>query len=241
MDLFREPPRRIAARPGRRRNRRGADPKAEQRADPKRSSGALQLTLGLALPASVGLALLATPIVALLFEHGAFTANDTQATALALTVLAGALPAFALTKPLAAIFFAREQMRQPVLATLAGLAATLAAAAVMHPRYGFAGVAAAIALGAWVTAIWLGAVLAAKNELAVGAAGGRNLAFIILASALMGAAVAAAQGIIPVAGTGSLLTRALALGTLIALGLLVYARCLRLLGVVNFRLIRQAL
>ena len=39
---------------------------------------ALQLTLGLALPASVGLALLATPIVALLFEHGAFTASDTQ-------------------------------------------------------------------------------------------------------------------------------------------------------------------
>jgi putative peptidoglycan lipid II flippase len=210
-------------------------------APPETASGALQLTLGLALPASVGLALLATPIVALLFEHGAFTASDTQATALALTVLAGALPAFALTKPLAAIFFAREQMRQPVLATLAGLAATLIAAVVMHPRYGFAGVAAAIALGAWLTAIWLGAVLAATNELAVGVKGGRNLAFIILASALMGAAVAAAQGIIPVAGTGSLLTRALALGTLIALGLLVYGAALRLLGVVNFRIIRQAL
>jgi putative peptidoglycan lipid II flippase len=205
------------------------------------SSGALQLTLGLALPAAVGLALLATPIVTLLFEHGAFTASDAQATALALTVLAGALPAFALTKPLAAIFFAREQMRHPVLATLAGLATTLATAAVMHPRYGFAGVGAAISLGAWLTAIWLGAVLAAKNELALGAAGGRNLAFIILASALMGVAVAAAQGIIPVASTGSLLPRAFALGTLIALGLLVYAACLRLLGVVNFRVIRQAL
>jgi putative peptidoglycan lipid II flippase len=209
-------------------------------AAPETSSGALQLTLGLALPAAVGLALLATPIVTLLFEHGAFTASDTQATATALTVLAGALPAFALTKPLAAIFFAREQMRQPVLATLASLAVTLAAAAVMHPRYGFAGVAAAIALGAWVSAIWLGAVLAAKNELAIGAAGVRNLAFIILASAVMGAAVAAAQGIIPVADTGSLLTRAIALGTLIALGLLVYAVALRLLGVVNFRIIRSA-
>ncbi len=100
----------------------------------------------------------------------------------------------------------------------------MSAAAVAHPRYGFAGVAAAIALGAWLSAIWLGAVLAAKNELALGAAGGRNLAFIILASALMGAAVAAAQGIIPVADAGSFLARACALGTLIALGLLVYAR-----------------
>ena len=89
-----------------------------------------------------------------------------RATALALTMLAGALPAFALTKPLAAIFFAREQMRQPVLATLAGLAVTLAAARLAHPRYGYAGVAAAISLGAWLIAIWLGAVLVAKNELA---------------------------------------------------------------------------
>jgi putative peptidoglycan lipid II flippase len=203
-------------------------------------SSALQLTLGLVLPASVGLALLATPIVALLFEHGAFTANDTQATALALAVLASALPAFALSKPMAAIFFARERMRQPVLATLAGLAATLAVAVVAHTRFGYAGVATAISLGAWVTAIWLGAVLAAKNELSLGAAGRRNLVFIIVASVLMGAAIAVAQGIISAANTGNLLNRAVALATLIALGLLVYGAALHLFGVVNLRVIRSA-
>lgn len=207
---------------------------------PGASSMALQLTLGLALPASAGLALLANPIVALLFERGAFTANDTQATALALTILALSLPALALTKPLSAIFFAREHMSQPVMATLAGLAATLAAAMVASPRYGFAGIAAAIALGAWVTAIWHAAALAVRNERAIDAQGARNLGFILLASVAMAAAVAAAQQIIPVTAACSTWTRASALAALIALGLIVYAACLRLFGVVKFSIIRKA-
>lgn len=207
---------------------------------PAASSMALQLSAGLALPAAAGLALLANPIVALLFERGAFTAADTHATAFALTMLALSLPALALTKPLSAIFFAREQTSQPVMATLAGLAATIATAAVAHPRYGYAGIAAAISLGAWVIAIWLGAVLAARKELSIGTAGARSLALILLASLIMGAALAAALQIVPGAATGSAWTRASALAALIALGLIVYAACLRLFGVVKFSIIRSA-
>jgi putative peptidoglycan lipid II flippase len=202
------------------------------------SSTALQLAFGLALPASIGLALLASPIVALLFEHGAFTARDTEATALALTMLALGLPALVLTKPLSAIFFAREQMRHPVTATLAGFAATLVAAVLAHPRYGYAGVAAAVSLGAWLIAIWLAVVLAAYQLFSIEAAAARNFACIVFASAAMGAAVAAAQRGVPVEG-GSW-GRASALVTLIVLGIVIYAVCLRLLGVVNFRIIRRA-
>ncbi|MDQ8730147.1 murein biosynthesis integral membrane protein MurJ [Bradyrhizobium sp. LHD-71] len=205
------------------------------------SSLAVQLTFGLALPAAVGLAMLADPIVALLFQHGAFTANDRQATALALTLLAASLPALALTKPLGAVFFAREQMRHPVLATLFGLAATVGAAVLAQPRYGHAGVAAAISLGAWVTAIWLSVVLRATRDAVMNAAGWRNLALIVLASAIMGAAIAATVRLAPIAEAGSFLTRTAALMTLIALGVFVYATCLRLSGVVRFRAIRQAL
>jgi putative peptidoglycan lipid II flippase len=204
------------------------------------SSMALQLAAGLALPAAAGLALLANPIVALLFERGAFTASDTQATALALTILALSLPALALAKPLSAIFLAREQLSQPVMATLAGLAATITTAAVAHPRTGYAGVAAAISLGAWLTAVWLGAVLAARKGLSIGTAGLRNLALILLASFVMAAAIAATQRVIPVADVSSPGARASALGTLIALGLIVYAACLRLFGVVKFSIIRSA-
>jgi putative peptidoglycan lipid II flippase len=204
------------------------------------SSSALQLTLGLALPAATGLALLAHPITALLFEYGAFTASDTHATARALAILAFALPAFALARPMGAIFFAREQMTQPLIATLAGLAITIVAALLLQPRHGYAGVAAAISLGAWVTALWLGVVLTMRKELAIDAIGWRNAAFIVVASVVMGGAIQTALTVIPRADAGGVSNRAVALGTLIALGILVYAACLRLFGVVNFRVIRRA-
>ena len=205
------------------------------------SSSALQLTLGLALPAAAGLALLAAPIVALLFQHGAFTARGTQETALALTILAASLPAFALARPMSAVFFAREQMTAPMTATLAGLAATIVAALLLQPVHGHAGVAAAISLGAWVTAVALGAALATRGELALGARGWRNVAFIVVASILMAAAVLAASTRITPGTANDVWTLGLVLGTLIALGMIVYGLSLRLFGVVKFRFIRSAL
>jgi putative peptidoglycan lipid II flippase len=202
------------------------------------SSTALQLAFGLALPASVGLGLLSTPVTRLLFEHGAFTPADTRATALALTILATALPALALTKPLGAIFLACEQTRHPLLATLAGIATTIATAALAQPRYGYAAVTAAISLGAWLIAIWLGTALAARRELPIDTRTIRNLAFILLATAVMEVAVAFAER--SFTGGDTSWARLLELGTLIALGLLVYLATLRVFGVVSFRGVRRA-
>ena len=71
-------------------------------------SRGLELAVGLALPATLGLIVLSEPIVRLLFEHGAFTAADTAATAQALIWLALGLPAHVLVKALSPAFFARE-------------------------------------------------------------------------------------------------------------------------------------
>ena len=51
-------------------------------------SRGLELAIGLALPATLGLIVLGEPIVRMLFQHGAFTAQDSAATAQALTFLA---------------------------------------------------------------------------------------------------------------------------------------------------------
>ena len=71
-------------------------------------SRGLELAVGLALPATLGLIVLSEPIVRMLFEHGAFTAADTAATAQALMWLALGLPAHVLVKALSPAFFARE-------------------------------------------------------------------------------------------------------------------------------------
>ena len=86
-------------------------------------SRGLELSVGLALPATLGLIVLSEPIVRLLFEHGAFTAADTAATAHALMWLALALPAHVLAKALSPAFFAREDTLTPLVATLKGFGA----------------------------------------------------------------------------------------------------------------------
>jgi putative peptidoglycan lipid II flippase len=112
-------------------------------------SRALELAASLALPATLGLIVLAEPIVRLLFEHGAFTASDTAATARALVWLALGLPAQVLFKALAPAFFARENTASPLVAVLKGILLAAATAFVLGHWSGTEGIAAGIALGAW--------------------------------------------------------------------------------------------
>jgi len=75
---------------------------------------ALQLSLLVAVPATFGLFLLAQPILATLFEYGAFDLRDTLMAALSLMAYSLGLPAFVLIKILASGFYARQDTRTPV-------------------------------------------------------------------------------------------------------------------------------
>ena len=116
-------------------------------------SRGLELAVGLALPATLGLIVLSEPIVRMLFEHGAFTAADTAATAQALMLLALGLPAHVLVKALSPAFFARDDTLTPLLATLKGFAVAIVPALVLGRLFGASGIAASIALGAWSSAL----------------------------------------------------------------------------------------
>src|SRR5216684_2296986 len=99
-------------------------------------SRGLELALGLALPATLGLIVLSEPVVRMLFEHGAFTALDTVATAHALMWLALGLPAHVLVKALSPAFFAREDTLTPLLAVLKGFVVATALSVVLGHLYG---------------------------------------------------------------------------------------------------------
>lgn len=75
----------------------------------------IKLVLLLILPATIGLFVLAHPIVALLFERGAFTSTDTTATALALRCYLIGLPFAAIDQPLVFAFYARKNTLTPNL------------------------------------------------------------------------------------------------------------------------------
>jgi putative peptidoglycan lipid II flippase len=75
---------------------------------------AIQLTLVIAVPATIGLFILAQPILATLFQYGAFQDNDSMMAACSLMAYSLGLPAFILIKILASGFYARQDTRTPV-------------------------------------------------------------------------------------------------------------------------------
>ncbi|MCA6126109.1 murein biosynthesis integral membrane protein MurJ [Bradyrhizobium sp. WSM 1704] len=196
-------------------------------------SRALELAAGLALPATLGLMVLSGPIVRLLFEHGAFTAEDTAATAQALVWLALALPAHVLVKALSPAFFAREDTLTPLLATLQAVMVAIAAGFLFGQLHGASGVAAGIALGAWSNALSLIRRGATTFGFSIDADARRRLPRILAAALGMGALLWLAARLLPAGVHG--LVQAAALLLLIAAGILAYGLLLQLFGVTGWR------
>jgi putative peptidoglycan lipid II flippase len=208
---------------------RGSDAGAVAQAE----SRALELATGLALPAMLGLMVLSRAIVRLLFEHGAFTASDTAATAQALMWLALALPAHVLVKSLSPAFFAREDTLAPLMASLKGLVVAIAFAVVLGHLFGATGIAAGIALGAWSNAASLIRRGAATFGFSIDAAARRRLPRIAAAALAMGALLWLAVAFIPAPMHG--LAQAAVLAISIAGAMAAYGLCLGLLGVTGWR------
>ncbi len=210
---------------------RGADAAATAAAE----SRALELAVGLALPAALGLIVLREPIVRTLFEHGAFSAGDTNATAQALALLAFGLPAHVLVKALSPAFFSRGDTTTPLLATLKGLAIAIALAIVLGHLFGAAGIAAGIALGAWSNAVTLIRRGAETFGFSIDAAARRRLPRIVLAALAMGGLLwleTALAG--PLASSTNGVAQAALLGALIVAAVAIYGLLLASFGVINW-------
>ncbi|UPJ54642.1 murein biosynthesis integral membrane protein MurJ [Bradyrhizobium sp. 200] len=199
-------------------------------------SRGLELAVGLALPATLGLMVLAAPIVRLLFEHGAFTADDTAATARALMWLALAMPAHVLVKALSPAFFAREDTMTPLVSSLKGVVLAIAAAFLLSRWYGAEGIAVAIAFGAWSMAFSLIRRSAATFGFSIDPKAKRRLPRIVLSALAMGALLWLATRSLPaLASDAHGLVQAILLLAVISAGIAIYGLFLRLFGVAGWR------
>jgi putative peptidoglycan lipid II flippase len=211
---------------------RGGDQAAVAHAE----SRGLELAVGLALPAMLGLIVLSEPVVRMLFEHGAFTSDDTAATARALMWLAFGLPANVLVKALSPAFFAREDTLTPLLATLKGVIFAIVLSVLLGHWFGASGIAASLAIGAWSTAFTLIRRGAETFGFSIDAAARRRLPGILAAALAMGGALWLATRFMPVLAQGSHgLVQAVALLILIIGGIAIYGLFLRLFGITGWR------
>ncbi len=97
----------------------------------------LRLATVLILPATIGLFVLATPVVALIFEHGAFTADDTATTSDALQLYLIGLPFATIDLLLVFAFYARQDTITPAIIGVVTLVVYMATALILLPHYGF--------------------------------------------------------------------------------------------------------
>ncbi len=151
-------------------------------------SSALRMMLMLNVPATVGLMVLATPIVALLFEHGSFTARAAAGTATALACYAPGLIGYSAIKLAVPTFYTLRDSRTPVIVGAVSVAFNVALNLFLVRVLGFRG----LALGTAASSLFNALVLMWLLRRRLGGVDGRrvSLAFakVALAALVMGAA-----------------------------------------------------
>lgn len=202
---------------------------------------ATELTLALTLPAAVALMVIPVPIVAVLFQRGAFAAADTWPTALAVAIYGAGLPAFVMQKVVSPIYYAHEDTRSPFRFAVWAMVVNALLALGLAPLIGFSAAALGTTVAGW-TMYWqlwrgsrrFGAIADPDARLR------RALPRILLASVLMGAALLVAQYALagPLAHHGA---RYPALALLVAIGLGTYAAAAFALGAVRPADLRAAM
>jgi putative peptidoglycan lipid II flippase len=153
--------------------------------------------------------------------------------------LAFALPAHVLIKALSPAFFARENTHAPLTATMIGLVVAIVAAYGLGASFGASGIAAAIALAAWSSAIVLMVQGGRSFGWAIDADAKRRLPIIVLAAAVMGGLLWLLAQVTP--GADHKLAQAMLLALQIVAGLAIYAAPLVLTGALRWRDIRASL
>ena len=115
----------------------------------------LGLALFLSLPAAAGLAGIAHPLVEILFERGAFDAEASRGTALALSGATLCLPALAIARPLLAACHAKGYIQLAAICGIISMLFTGVASLTLPPLFAanqltLLGVGLAVSVGAWV-------------------------------------------------------------------------------------------
>jgi putative peptidoglycan lipid II flippase len=222
----------------------GADPSAVNRAFLTTLAHGLKLVLMLMIPAAVGLFVLAQPIVALVFQHGEFTPEDTAATAQVLRYYLFGLTFAAIDQPLVFAFYARKDTRTPALVGLVCIGIYLAAAlapTLFRPLH-VSDLALANSIQ-WISHALIMLWLLRRRLGGLGNYGIRTLIFKALSAALVMGAVAwvVAWALAPAARVSHTLGYMLIVGGASATAVLIYGLLMVVFRVQELKIAKQLL
>ena len=202
---------------------------------------AVELGLLLTLPAAAALIAIPGPIVGVLFQRGAFQAEDAAATSAALAAFALGLPGYVMIKALVPAFFAREDTATPVKVAVAAMLLNIGLALALMPVLAHVGIAFATATAAWANAGLLAWLLHRRGLLQTDARLRRRVPRILLAALAMAGALWLGARALEGAFAGPLWQGVPALAALVLGGMVGYGALAQLTGATSFRDLRGAL
>jgi putative peptidoglycan lipid II flippase len=153
---------------------------------------ALVLVFLLCVPSAIGLAVLGRPIVALIFEHGQFTAFDTAQTGNALAAYSVGLAGYAAVKVLSPAFYALGDARTPMLISLGSIAVNYGMNGLLVGRFGHVGLAFSTSTVALINFVLLALFIRRR----LGGLEGRRLGATLLRICVASVAMAAAAWLV---------------------------------------------
>ena len=202
----------------------------------------LRLVLVLIVPATLGLLVLARPAVALLFQHGQFTAADTFQTAWALRFYLLGLVFASIDWPLNYAFYARQDTLTPALVGVFSVVVYLVVALLLKGPLGMFGLVLADSAKHFSHAL----TMLVLTQRRFGGLAGQKLAHTagkaLLAAGLMAGVMAPTLHLIsPWINAGDKIGALAVVGIGGGLGILVYLGLATLLHIEEFGLLRDAL
>lgn len=202
----------------------------------KTSSNAIRMVIFITLPISIGMIVLRIPLIHVLFQHGAFTTEDTLATAVPLLFFAVGISAQSVIQILPRMFYALQDTWTPVTMGIISIIANVIFMFLLVKPLQAGGLAFATSLAALINMILLFYVLRKRLKKIDGWNIFRTTLKTLGASFLMGVVVSLwAKGLKPFLGSstvGSIII--LVTGTI--LGALIFAGVTKVMRMEEFEL-----
>jgi putative peptidoglycan lipid II flippase len=201
----------------------------------------IEFVLFLTLPAAAGLWILSDAIIRVLYERGAFAAENTAVVASILAIYGLGLPGFVLIKALQPGFYAREDTRTPMRFTMVSVVINSGLAISLFPLIAERGIATAEASAGWVNTVLLFSTLVWRGDLVWEWALAKRTALLLVATGIMAGALLyalpyAQPWLVPEA---ALVEQVAALACLLALAMVVYFASAFLIGGADAGMIRR--
>ncbi|MEL0068308.1 MAG: lipid II flippase MurJ, partial [Gammaproteobacteria bacterium] len=112
----------------------------------------VRTVLLIGVPAAIGLAMLAEPMILTIFQHGSFTLEDANRSAMSLIAYSLGLPFFMLIKVLATAFYARQDTKTPVKIGIIAMLSNIVLNLLLYKPLGHVGLALATSISAILNA-----------------------------------------------------------------------------------------